>query len=181
MPERAAVLDSQAEKLREQFEASFWCNDLGIYAIALDGKKRQCRTRASNAGQCLFGGIASSERAARVARCLADASFSSGWGIRTLAASEVRYNPMAYHNGTIWPHDNSLIGYGAARYGLKDLTVSVLTALFEAGAYFDLNRMPELFCGFNREPGEGPFYPVACRKPGRLEPYFCYFGCLGRT
>jgi glycogen debranching enzyme len=125
--------------------------------------KRPCRVKASNAGQCLFGGIPSPDRAVRVARGLASAEFFSGWGIRTLAATEARYNPMAYHNGAVWPHDNALIGYGAARYGVKDLTLAVLAELFAAGTYFDLNRMPELFCGFDWEPGEGPIpYPVAC-------------------
>jgi len=102
-------------------------------------------------------------RAARVALGLASPEFFSGWGIRTLAATEARFNPMAYHNGAVWPHDNALIAYGAARFGLKDLTVAVLAGLFAAGTYFDLNRMPELFCGFDREPGEAPVpYPVAC-------------------
>jgi glycogen debranching enzyme len=163
MPDRASALVRQAEALRERFESAFWCDDLGTYALALDGEKRPCRVRASNAGLCLFGGIASPDRAARVARGLASAEFFSGWGIRTLAATEARYNPMGYHNGAVWPHDNALIAYGAARFGLKDLTAAVLAGLFAAGTYFDLNRMPELFCGFGREPGEGPVpYPVAC-------------------
>jgi glycogen debranching enzyme len=119
--------------------------------------------RTSNAGQCLFGGIAAPDRAARVVRGLMAPESFSGWGIRTLAANEFRFNPMSYHNGTVWPHDNALIAFGASRYGLKDLAVGVLAGLFAAGTYFDLNRMPELFCGFAREPGEGPVpYPVAC-------------------
>jgi glycogen debranching enzyme len=162
-PDRAASLDSQAERLRERFEEVFWCDDLGTYALALDGEKRPCRIRASNAGQCLFGGIASPDRAARVVRGLAGSELFCGWGVRTLAATEVRFNPMGYHNGAVWPHDNALIGYGAARYGLKDFAVAVMAGLFAAATYFDLNRMPELFCGFDREPGEGPVpYPVAC-------------------
>jgi glycogen debranching enzyme len=182
MPDRAAELERQAEGLRQRFEASFWCEDLGTYALALDGEKRPCRVRTSNAGQCLFGGIASPERAARVARGLASADFFSGWGIRTLAATESRYNPMAYHNGSVWPHDNALIGYGAARYGRKDLTVMVLAGLFAAGTYFDLNRMPELFCGFDREPGEGPVpYPVACAPQAWAAGavFLLLQGCLG--
>jgi len=163
MPDRAAALERQAESLRQKFESMFWCDDLGTYALALDGEKRPCRIRASNAGHCLFGGIASRDRAERVVRRLASGDFFSGWGIRTLATTEARYNPMAYHNGAVWPHDNSLVGYGAARYGLKDLTVAILAGLFAAGTYFDLHRMPELFCGFDRQPGEGPVaYPVAC-------------------
>ncbi|SIO61779.1 Glycogen debranching enzyme (alpha-1,6-glucosidase) [Singulisphaera sp. GP187] len=163
MPDRASALERQAEVLRGQFEAAFWRDDLGTYALALDGDKRPCLVRASNAGHCLFGGIAAPDRAARVATGLMCPGSYSGWGIRTLAATEVRFNPMAYHNGTVWPHDNALIAFGASRYGLKDLAVGVLSGLFAAGSSFDLNRMPELFCGFAREPGEGPVpYPVAC-------------------
>jgi glycogen debranching enzyme len=102
-------------------------------------------------------------RAARVARGLLMPDLFSGWGVRTLAGSEARYNPLAYHNGTVWPHDNALIAYGLSRYGLQGPAGDVLAGLFEAGTYFDLYRMPELFCGFPREPGEGPVpYPVAC-------------------
>ena len=163
LTERSAVLEQQAETLRARFEAAFWCDDLGSYAPALDGDKRPLLVKSSSAGHCLFGGIASSEKAARVARDLMSSEFFSGWGIRTLAAGEPSFNPMSYHNGSVWPHDNALIAYGASRYGLKDFAVRVLTALFAAGSYFELYRMPELFCGFDREPGEGPVpYPVAC-------------------
>jgi glycogen debranching enzyme len=163
MPDRADELERQAGQLRERFEAAFWCEDLGTYALALDGDKRPCRVRTSNAGQCLFGGIVSPDRAPRVARGMMSSDLFSGWGIRTLAATEVMYNPMAYHNGSVWPHDNSLIAYGAARYGMPELAVRVLDGMFAAGTYFELNRMPELFCGFDREPGVGPIsYPVAC-------------------
>ncbi len=162
-PDRAAELGRQADVLRERFEAAFWLDDLGIYALALDGAKRPCRVVASNAGQCLFTGIAAPDRAARVARRLLGSDVFSGWGVRTLATSETRYNPMAYHNGTVWPHDNALIAYGFSRYGLQGFAADLLTGQFDAGTYFDLNRMPELFCGFPRDPGEGPVpYPVAC-------------------
>ncbi len=182
MPDRASSLESQADGLRQRFEAAFWCDDLETYALALDGEKRPCRVRASNAGLCLFGGIASPERASRVARGLASGDFFSGWGIRTLAATEARYNPMGYHNGAVWPHDNSLIGYGASRYGLKDLTFAILAGHFAAATYFDLNRMPELFCGFDREPGEGPVpYPVACAPQAWAAGavFLLMDGCLG--
>jgi glycogen debranching enzyme len=163
MSDRAVELDRQAIELRERFEAAFWLDDLGTYALALDGAKRPCRVRASNAGQCLFTGIAAPDRAARLARGLLAPDLFSGWGVRTLATGEARFNPMAYHNGTVWPHDNALIAYGFSRYGLQGPAVDILTGLFEAGTYFDLNRMPELFCGFARESGEGPVpYPVAC-------------------
>ena len=93
---------------------------------------------------------------------MAPESFS-GWGVRTVAASEGRYNPMGYHTGAVWPHDNALIAQGLARYGLADQALRIWTGLFEAGLYFDLHRMPELFCGFAQDPGEGPvLYPVAC-------------------
>jgi glycogen debranching enzyme len=160
---RSAELDAQAERLRQTFEAAFWCADLGTYALALDGDKQPCRVRASNAGQVLLSGIAAPDRAAQVADLLLEPTFFSGWGIRTLAASEARYNPMSYHNGSVWPHDNALIARGFARYGLSVPTLRVFSGLFEAAAYMDLRRLPELFCGFRRLPGSGPtFYPVAC-------------------
>jgi glycogen debranching enzyme len=154
-------LIKQAELLRERFQV-FWCDDLGTYALALDGDKRPCRVRSSNAGHCLFTGIADAGRAARVAGTLMDSDCFSGWGVRTLAAGEARYNPMAYHNGAVWPHDNALFALGCSRYGLQDVAVALLSGLFQAGTYFELHRMPELFCGFPRRPGEGPTaYPVA--------------------
>ena len=182
LPERAAALERQAEALRAQFETAFWCDDLGTFALALDGEKRPCRIRTSNAGLCLLGGIVSPARAARLARDLVSPDMFCGWGIRTLAANEVRFNPMGYHNGAVWPHDNSLIAYGASRYGLKDLTALVLSGLFAAATYFDLNRMPELFCGFDREPGEGPVpYPVACAPQAWAAGavFLLLDGCLG--
>jgi glycogen debranching enzyme len=160
---RAAELDRQAGGLRDRFERAFWCEDLSTYALALDGEKRPCRVRASNAGHCLFAGIASPDRAARVARTLLDDRSFSGWGVRTVAEGEARYNPMSYHNGSVWPHDNALIGAGLARYGLKAEALRVLAALFDASLFMDLHRLPELYCGFGRRPGEGPtLYPVAC-------------------
>jgi glycogen debranching enzyme len=161
--DRAAELTRQAEALRASFEQAFWCEELSTYALALDGDKRPCRVRTSNAGQCLFTGIAGPERARQVARTLLAREAFSGWGVRTVAASESRYNPMGYHTGSVWPHDNALIARGLARYGLGEQALQIWTGLFEAGSYFDLHRMPELFCGFAQEPGEGPvLYPVAC-------------------
>ncbi|HXG31519.1 MAG TPA: amylo-alpha-1,6-glucosidase [Thermodesulfobacteriota bacterium] len=163
LEELAEGLKHRAQDLKERFERSFWCEELSTYALALDGKKRPCYVRASNAGHCLFTGIADPHRAKRVAETLLSQELFSGWGIRTLASSEVRYNPMSYHNGSIWPHDNALIAYGLARYGFKDLALRVFTGLFDASLFLDLHRMPELFCGFPRRPGEGPtLYPVAC-------------------
>ncbi|HQU46102.1 MAG TPA: amylo-alpha-1,6-glucosidase, partial [Pirellulales bacterium] len=159
----AAQLARHTEQLREKFEQAFWCDELGTYAMALDGDKQPCRVRSSNAGHCLYTGIAHAERARRVAAgLLSDASFS-GWGIRTIAAGQPRYNPMSYHNGSVWPHDNALIAKGLARFGLKQEASRILTGLFDASLFVDLSRLPELFCGFPRRPDEGPtLYPVAC-------------------
>ena len=162
-PELSLELMSKAEELREKFERTFWCEDIQTYALALDGQKRPCRVVASNAGHALFSGIASPDRAHKIsAKLLAKNSFS-GWGIRTLASSECRYNPMSYHNGSVWPHDNALIAMGMKSYGLKDAACQVFTAITEAAIHQDLSRLPELFCGFLRRPGGTPTpYPVAC-------------------
>ena len=161
--ERAAELAQQAQELQERFEQAFWCEDLSSYALALDGEKRPCRVRASNAGHCLFTGIAGPERAERVAETLLGPDSFSGWGVRTVAASESRYNPMSYHTGSVWPHDNALIAHGLSRYGLTEKSLQIWNGLFAAGMYFELQRMPELFCGFSQDAGEGPvLYPVAC-------------------
>jgi glycogen debranching enzyme len=160
---RASELERQAEELRDQFERAFWCDDLGTYALALDGKKQPCRVRSSNAGHCLYSGIVSPERAIRTAGTLLNEKSFSGWGIRTVSEGEARYNPMSYHNGSVWPHDNSMIGAGMARYRLKEAVLKVLTGLFDASLFVGLRRMPELFCGFIRRDSEGPtLYPVAC-------------------
>jgi glycogen debranching enzyme len=153
----------QAATLQDLFERQFWIEDLATYALALDGRKRPCRVRTSNAGQVLLSGIASPERAVAVAdTLLSDFSFS-GFGIRTVDSREVRYNPMSYHDGSIWPHDNALIAAGLARYGLKSPVRRVFAGLFDAVQFMELHRMPELFCGFPCTPGEGPTqYPVAC-------------------
>jgi glycogen debranching enzyme len=160
---RAGELRKQAEHLRHRFEQSFWCDELSTYGIALDGSKQLCQVRTSNAGHCLFSGIATEEHARRVATTLIDETSFSGWGIRTVASSEARYNPMSYHNGSVWPHDNSLIAAGFARYALNGSAAKVVAGLMDASIFFDLHRLPELFCGFPRRPGESPtLYPVAC-------------------
>ncbi|HZT36526.1 MAG TPA: amylo-alpha-1,6-glucosidase [Bryobacteraceae bacterium] len=156
-------LRNEAARLKERFTKSFWCDEIGMYALALDGAKRQCRVRTSNAGHCLYTGIATLEHARWIAGALMKDDFFTGWGIRTVAEIERRYNPMSYHNGSVWPHDNALIAAGFARYHMNELTAQVLASLFEASRFFDLNRLPELFCGFDRRPGKGPtLYPVAC-------------------
>jgi len=159
----AERLEAEAQMLAERFEAAFWCPPLETYAIALDGAKKPCAVRTSNAGQVLFTGIADPKRAALVAKGLLRSDFFSGWGIRTVARGESRYNPMSYHNGSVWPHDNALIGLGFASYGLKQQLETLFTGLFHAGTYMEHRRLPELFCGFQRQAGHGPtLYPVAC-------------------
>jgi glycogen debranching enzyme len=163
LPDRARELAARAARLQRQFEDAFWCADLGTYALALDAAKAPCRARASNAGHALLGGIAAPERAAAVTRQLMGGAFYSGWGVRTLAVTEARFNPMAYHNGSVWPHDNALIGLGFARYGHGAAAARLLQGLADAGAVLDDRRLPELFCGFPRRSGQGPTaYPVAC-------------------
>ena len=180
--DRAAELIRQAEALRSKFEAAFWCDDLSTYVIALDGEKRPCRIRTSNAGHCLFGDIANPARAMRVAQTLFSPESFSDWGIRTVAVSEARYNPMGYHNGSVWPHDAGIIALGLARYGFEDKALRMLTGLFEASMHFDMQRMPELFCGFERQPNEGPvLYPVACSPQAwsAASVYLLIQACLG--
>lgn len=161
--DRASQLRRQARSLRERFEEAFWCDDLSTYALALDGQKRPCRVKTSNAGHCLYTGIASDEHARRLAETLMSDELFSGWGVRTLADSERRYNPMSYHNGSVWPHDNAMIAAGLARYGLKAGVEKVMTGLFDVSLVLDFHRLPELFCGFVRRPGQGlTRYPVAC-------------------
>jgi glycogen debranching enzyme len=154
----------RADRVRARFEEAFWCEDLGTYALALDRHKAPCRVRTSNPGHCLFAGIvASRERARRLAESLtADAAFA-GWGVRTVAAGEMRYNPMSYHNGSIWPHDNAIVAAGLARYGFTTAATRLFDAMFDLSQAVDLHRMPELICGFHRRSAERPtLYPVAC-------------------
>ena len=161
--EQSKLLLKEADKLRTQFERSFWCNDLSSYALALDGSKQPCRVRTSNAGHCLWTGIADRKHGMRTAKTLVGEEFFNGWGVRTVAATETRFNPMAYHNGSVWPHDNALIVAGMASYGFKQGALKILCGLFDASLFIELHRLPELMCGFSRRPGEGPTpYPVAC-------------------
>ncbi len=161
--EEALQLREAAQRLKARFHEAFWREEIQCYAIALDGSKQPCRIRSSNAGQCLFTDIAKPEAAARIGADLLGEAFFTGWGIRTLASTEARYNPMSCHDGSIWPHDNALIAAGLARYGFHEASIRILSALFDASQFLDLNRLPELYCGFRRRRGEGPtLYPVAC-------------------
>ena len=158
----ANALLGDAAALKKRFQESFWCDELETYAMALDGEKKQCQVRSSNAGHCLYAGIADVDQGRRVAATLMAEHSFSGWGVRTIAATEARFNPMSYHNGSIWPHDNALIAAGLARYGFKEHAIRILSGLFEASLFVEY-RLPELFCGFSRRKGEGPVpYPVAC-------------------
>ena len=157
------ALRVSAERLRVAFEDRFWCEKESTYALALDGQKRPCCVRTSNAGHCLFAGIASPARARRIAEQLIGPEMFSGWGVRTLSSVETRYNPMSYHNGSVWPHDNGIVAAGLSRYGFDDLIGRPFAGLFDASVSMDGHRLPELFCGFHRRAGEGPtLYPVAC-------------------
>jgi len=162
-PDQAGILLKQCQELQNRFNQVFWQDDLGTYALALDGNKQPCAVRASNAGHCLFSGIADQERAGRICRMLMDRSMYCGWGVQTVACSEPRFNPMSYHNGSIWPHDNAMIAAGLVRYGFQKEALRVFNGWFDASIFLDLHRLPELCCGFRRRVGKGPtLYPVAC-------------------
>ena len=160
--DRAEQWRARAETVRTLVEERFWMEDQGFYAVALDGDGRQMRAVSSNAGHLLFSGLPSPERARQVTRRMLTAEFRSGWGLRTLAKGQARFNPMSYHNGSVWPHDTAMAAAGMARYGERQAVSMLLGEVFGAAAHFQL-RLPELFCGFVRETGEPPIaYPVAC-------------------
>ena len=160
---RAAGLKAQARQLQRKFEETFWCEDISTYALALDGQKKPCCVRASNAGHCLYTKIADPDHAERVAATLMEDDSFSGWGVRTVSSSERKYNPISYHNGSVWPHDNAILSIGLSNYGDSLAAARLLDSHFEASSFFELNRLPELMCGLHRRPGEGPtLYPVAC-------------------
>ena len=149
--DRAAALRAEAAALAERFERDFWMENEGCYAQALDGNKKQVPAVTSNAGHALWAGIARPDRARRVAERLMAPDMFSGWGIRTLSSTYPTYNPTSYHNGSVWPHDNSLIAQGFARYGFREEANAIIEALIEAGKRFPNARLPELFCGFQRD------------------------------
>lgn len=160
--ERAEEWLERAERVRALVEERFWMEDEGFYAIALDGDGAQCRAIGSNAGHLLFTGLPSAARAQRVTRRMLTAEFRSGWGVRTLAKGQARFNPMSYHNGSVWPHDTAMAAAGMARFGERRAVAMLLGEVYGAATHFQL-RLPELFCGFIRETGEPPIaYPVAC-------------------
>jgi glycogen debranching enzyme len=151
-----------AKKLRDAIEQLFWIEDMKYYALALDGRQQPCRVRSSNPGHLLYTGAVRKQRAAVVTRQLVSGALSSGWGVRTLAVEAARFNPMSYHNGSVWPHDVALCAAGMSRYGDRANVMRILSNMFEASVHFGM-RLPELFCGFERAVGEAPIaYPVAC-------------------
>jgi len=160
---RARTLALEAEELRRRFNEVFWMEDERYFAAALDADKRQVRTVMSNPGHGLYCGIVDEDKAALLAKRLLAPDMFSGWGIRTMSKSAAAYNPMSYHNGSVWPHDNALIAAGLKRYGFARSTNRVATALFDAAIEADYLRLPELFCGFTRRTPNRPVsYPVAC-------------------
>jgi glycogen debranching enzyme len=158
--ERATALRRKAASLRERFEERFWCEEIGSYAYALDAEKQSVRTVASNAGHCLWSGIASGEHAARVVERLLLPDLWSGWGIRTLSARHPAYNPFAYQLGSVWPHDNGILALGFARYGFADAAARVARDLSEAASCFESSRLPELYAGIERQPSTMATFPV---------------------
>jgi glycogen debranching enzyme len=148
---RADRLRGEARELAEQFDRDFWMPEEHCYAQALDAHRKQVAAVTSNAGHALWAGIARPDRAREVAERLMRPDMFTGWGIRTLSSEYPTYNPMSYHNGSVWPHDNAMIAEGFARYGLKEEAAAVIEGLFEAGKRFPDARLPELFCGFQRD------------------------------
>ena len=161
--ELSAQLAREATELQQRFEKAFWMDDVGFYAIALDRDKKQVGTIGSNPGHCLWSGIVAKERVDAVVDRLLDPSMDCGWGIRTYASGQPGYNPVGYHTGTVWPHDNALIAAGMKRAGRHDAADRIATRIFEAAQHSPDFRLPELFCGFDRGLADVPVpYPVAC-------------------
>jgi glycogen debranching enzyme len=172
----------RAIQLRSRFDQAFWCEELGTFALALDGAKQPCQVRTSNAGHCLFSGVATPARAARIADVLMTDAMFSGWGVRTVASGESRYNPMSYHNGSVWPHDSAVVAAGLARYGFTGPATRILCGMLDLSQAVDAHRLPELICGFHRRGGEWPtLYPVACAPQAWAAgaAYMLLGACLG--
>jgi glycogen debranching enzyme len=164
-PERATALRQQAEELKRRFTAAFWDEEQGTYCFGLDGRKQPIRSVASNAGHCLWSGIASEEHAARVVRRLTQEDMWSGWGIRTLSARHPAYNPHSYHRGSVWPHDNGIIAAGFKRYGFADEAGRLARDIWEAAGVFDFYRLPELYAGLPRAESSFPAQYLGANIP----------------
>jgi glycogen debranching enzyme len=161
----AAMLRKEAADLQQRFEERFWCEDLGYYAYALDGEKKQVKTITSNAGHLLWSGIVRPDRAERVMRRLLEPDMWSGWGIRTLSEKNPAYNPFSYQDGSVWPHDNGIIALGFKRYGFAREVAMIARDISEAASYFVFNRLPELYAGVKREPGTFPVQYLGANVP----------------
>jgi glycogen debranching enzyme len=158
----ATRCSAKAVALRDAFNRDFWLPDRGWFAVALDGEKRPVDSLASNVGHCLWSGIVDEERAAAVASQLLSRSMFSGWGLRTLATEMPRYNPLSYHNGSVWPHDSALAAWGLMRYGFEDQACRIVDAVLDAAAA-NSGRLPELYAGLDREELPVPVaYPTSC-------------------
>jgi glycogen debranching enzyme len=161
-PSLAERLEREAAELKARFNRDFWLEDRQAFALAIDGDGRKVDALTSNIGHLLWSGIAEQEHAAACVSHLMGDKLFSGWGIRTMAEGDGGYNPIGYHLGTVWPHDNSLIAAGLARYGYRDEAARVAWAILEAATYFD-GRLPEAFAGYGRELTSFPVeYPTAC-------------------
>jgi glycogen debranching enzyme len=161
--DQAEDLRKKAEILREKIIERFWIDELGMFALALDGEKKALPTMTSNAGHLLWSGVPEPWQADRLTQQLMSPQMFSGWGIRTLSASHRVYNPMSYHNGSVWPHDNAIVVMGCSRYGFATSVLPVLQGMNEAATYDEFHRLPELFCGMHRIAGMHPvWYPVSC-------------------
>lgn len=179
--EDAPRWDARAARLRRTVQEKFWMPQAGYYGIAVDGEGRLCEVRASNPGHLLYVGLPEPEQARSVAEQLMSSAFYTGWGLRTLAKGEARYNPMSYHNGSVWPHDGALCASGIARYHGRETAARLLRSGFETAVHFDM-RLPELYCGFARRPGAPPIpYPVACLPQAWAagSPFMLLQACLG--
>jgi glycogen debranching enzyme len=161
--DRADRLRREALRLRERFNRDFWMESLGCYVLALQAENRPAAVVSSNPGQALWTGIADEDKAHQTVRRLMADDMFNGWGVRTLSSKERAYNPIGYHLGTVWPHDNSLIAAGCRRYGHDQEALRIFHGLFDATFHFRAHQLPELFCGFSRKEYEVPInYPVAC-------------------
>jgi glycogen debranching enzyme len=162
-PQEAAGWRASAKSLQERFHRAFWLEELQTYALALDGEKKPLAVQNSDAGQLLWTGIVPAEVAPRLVKTLMSGDLWSGWGIRTLGKSEVRYNPLSYHNGSVWPHDTALAAGGMARYGFTKEAAIISEALYSLAASQGDKRLPELVAGYERQDEPPVPYPVACR------------------
>jgi len=161
--EMATRLSQRAARLRSRFSHDFWLEHEKTVALALDADKRPCRVVASNAAHCLATGLLNREQAHAMANRLMAEDMFTGWGVRTLSSRERRYNPMSYHNGSVWPHDNALVAAGLARFRRRESVIRILEGLLQAAGEFKSGSLPELFCGYPRDERLGPVpYPVAC-------------------